>query len=158
MAKIRKTVTIHAPVDRVFGYAGNPQNVPEYWPSMIEVANVKEHASGGFEFDWTYKMAGMKFHGHATPTEYEPNHSYTVRNEKGITSTSVWTFSGENGGSRIAVELDYEIPASLLGKLAERFLLQLNEREVETVLENIKSRCERAVPIGIGRPSRPSLH
>ncbi|MGZ3422541.1 MAG: SRPBCC family protein [Polyangiales bacterium] len=158
MAKLRKSISIHAPVDRVFDYAANADNVPEYWPSMIEVSNKKDLPSGGHEFDWTYKMAGMRFHGHSTPIEYEQNRRLTVRNEKGIESTLVWSFEGENGGMRLTLEVEYQIPPTLLGKLAQPFILKLNERELDSVLENIKAITEATAPVATNVQARTSVH
>lgn len=158
MAKIRKSISIRAPVDKVFEYAGNPDNLLEFWPSMADVENIKPVANGGAEYDWTYKMAGMKFKGHAKPTSFERNKRFSVKNETGIPSSFIWSFDGENGGTRLSLDVEYEIPHTLLGKLAEPFLVKLNEREADAVLENIKARCEEAT-LAAGKPeARPSVH
>jgi hypothetical protein len=68
-----------------------------------------------------------------------------VKNEKGIVSTFYWTYAGENGETRVTMEVDYALPIRLLDKLAEPFLHRINEREAETVLENTKTRMEIGV-------------
>lgn len=65
-----------------------------------------------------------------------------MKNEKGIPSTFVWTYAGENGGTRVTLEVDYTLPSHLLDRLAEPLLHRLNEREAETVLENLKTSLE----------------
>jgi uncharacterized membrane protein len=142
MAKIKKFVSINAPLDRVFEYATHPENLPEIWPSMIEVSNVQRKADGWHSFDWVYKMAGIHFSGHAETTEVELNKRVVTKNERGIPSTFYWTFAGENGGTRVTMEVDYTLPGKVLDKLAEPFLHRVNEREAETVLENLKARME----------------
>jgi uncharacterized membrane protein len=142
MAKIKKFVSINAPLDRVYEYVTHPENLPEIWPSMIEVSNVQRKPDGSHSFDWVYKMAGIHFNGHANTIEVEMNKRVVVKNEKGIPSTFYWTYSGENGGTRVTMEVDYTLPGRVLDKLAEPFLHRLNEREAETVLENLKSRME----------------
>ena len=37
MAKLQKSITINAPVEKVFGYLSDPNNLPEIWPSMVEI-------------------------------------------------------------------------------------------------------------------------
>ena len=32
--------------------------------SLVEVSRVEAKPDGAHSFDWTYKMAGLKFHGH----------------------------------------------------------------------------------------------
>jgi uncharacterized protein YndB with AHSA1/START domain len=155
MAQIRKSITIKAPLDKVFEYMNEPSHFPEIWPSMVEVSNVVGTPTGGHEFDWVYKMAGMKFRGHTTTIEFENNRKLTAKNEKGIPSTFRWTYAGENGGVRVAVEVDYTLPNAVLDKFAEPFLRRLNEREAETVLENLKLRMELGMPqIATDRPEK----
>ena len=47
MAKIEKTITINAPVEKVFGYVSEPTNLPEIWPSLVEVTDVQPLPNGG---------------------------------------------------------------------------------------------------------------
>ena len=37
MPKVMKSATINAPVERVFNYATDQTNMPEIWPSMVDV-------------------------------------------------------------------------------------------------------------------------
>ncbi|MBI2394717.1 MAG: SRPBCC family protein [Deltaproteobacteria bacterium] len=140
--KIRKSIRIDAPIDRVFEYLTHPQNLLEIWPSMVEVSNVTQKADGTHSYDWVYKMAHMKFHGHSETIELEKNARVVVRNDTGIPSTFIWTYAGENGGTKLTVEVEYALPIALLDKLAEPFISRLNDREAETLLENLKLRME----------------
>lgn len=152
MAKIKKFVSINAPLDRVFEYLTHPEHLPEIWPSMIEVSGVQRKADGSHSFDWVYKMAGVHFNGHAETTEIETNKRVVVRNDKGIPSTFYWTYSGENGGTRVTLEVDYTLPGRVLDKLAEPFLHRVNEREAESMLENLKARMEIGMQPGKTAP------
>ena len=49
MAKVEKTITINAPVEKVFSYVEEPINLPEYWPSMVEVRDVEQWPNSGAE-------------------------------------------------------------------------------------------------------------
>ncbi len=151
MAKIRKTVSIKAPLNLVFDFMTHPENLPEIWPSMVEVSNIKRSADGAHSFDWTYKMAGIHFKGHSDSTEVKTNERVVVKNEKGIPSTFIWTYAGEDGGLRLTLEVDYTMPSRLLEKLTEPFLTRLNEREAETVLENLKLRMELGQKAAVGK-------
>ncbi|MGZ3452331.1 MAG: SRPBCC family protein [Polyangiales bacterium] len=154
MKKIRKSVLIQAPVERVFDYASNPENFPEVWPSMVEVSNIERKADGKHSFDWVYKMAGIRFHGHTDTTEVIPNQRVVTKSEKGIESVFTWTYAAEGGGTRLTVETQYTLPGTVLDKLAEPFLIRTNEREAETVLENIKSRLEMAAERTTGKQAQ----
>ncbi len=65
MATITKSIVIEAPVTKVFSYLDEPVNLPEIWPSMVEVDDVATLPTGGYRFHWIYKMAGMRFEGDA---------------------------------------------------------------------------------------------
>jgi uncharacterized membrane protein len=142
MAKIRKSVSINAPLNTVFAYMTHPENLLEIWPSMIEVSNVKRKEDGAHDFDWVYKMAGMRFKGHSETIEAQPNARVVLKNEGGIPSTFTWTYAAEGSGTKLTVEVEYTLPGKLLDKLATPFLERVNEREAETLLANAKERIE----------------
>lgn len=142
MIKIKKSIRIDAPVSRVFDFASNPENMPAFWPSMVEVTDVKRGADGGYAFDWVYKMAGVRFRGHSDPLAHEKDSLVVTRSKKGIPSTFRWHFQAEKGGTLLNLEVDYELPGKLLDKLAEPIVKRINEREADTVLANIKEMVE----------------
>jgi len=142
MTKIAKSITILAPVEKVFEYMDNPANMPEIWPSMVEVRNVRREANGGNSFDWTYKMAGVRMDGHSDVLEHIPNKRLVTHSKQGIESTFTWTLFEEKGHTILHVEAEYKIPVPLLGKLAEAVIAKENEREADTLLANLKTVME----------------
>jgi uncharacterized protein YndB with AHSA1/START domain len=142
MAKIVKTTTIDAPVERVFGYVEDPANVPEYWPSVIEVKDVESQPGGGFKYGWVYKMAGVRFEGGTETTEFAVNERTVSENSGGVSGTVTWIYEPENGGTRVTMEAVYLLHIPVLRKLAESFLAKLNEQEAETILANVKAKME----------------
>lgn len=142
MAKITKTITINAPVEKVFSFMTNPVNLPEVWPSMVEVKDVKPAPVGGYNFSWVYKMAGIKFEGATETTEYILNQREADKSTKGINSTFVWHYEAHDGGTKLTMEAEYVVPVPLLGKLAESFIIKQNEHEADALLANLKARME----------------
>ena len=142
MAKIEKTITINAPVEKVFGYWEEPTNRPEVWPSLVEVKDVERLPSGGARHRWVYKMAGVRFEGTSEDTEVIANQRVVSKSKGGIESTITWTFQPEAGGTKLTVEVEYTVPVPLLGKLAEAFIVKQNEREAELILANLKAKME----------------
>lgn len=143
MASIRRSIRIDAPVEAVFEFVTHPENLVEIWPSLLAVKNVQHAEDGAQSFDWTYKMAGVKFRGHADTTAVEPNKREILHNESGIPATFSWSYqpTGRNE-TTVTLEVDYEIPGKILRALAEPFVARLNEREAETLLSNLKTRLE----------------
>lgn len=139
MATIRRTITIRAPVERVFDYVANPHNLPGIWPSLTAVRNIQT-TSIGSSFDWDYKLLALRIHGHSDPVELVPNQRLVSRSEKGIPSTFRWLFESRPAETVVALEVDYQVP--MLGRLAEGVVGKVNEREAETMLGNLKRKLE----------------
>lgn len=142
MAKITRSITINAPVDKVYAFMSVPTNLPEIWPSMIEVKDVQPSPAGGYNFSWVYKMAGVRFEGASETTESITNQRTVTKSTKGIQSTFVWTYKPEDGGTKLTLEVEYVVPVPLLGKLAEAFIVKQNEHEADILLANLKARME----------------
>ncbi len=142
MAKLQKSITINAPVEKVFAYLSDPKNLLEIWPSMIEIKDVQPAATGGYNFGWVYKMAGMRFEGASETVEEIPNQRTVTKSTKGIESHFVWTYEPENGGTKLTVDIEYKVPVPLLGKLADSFILKQNDQEGDALLANLKARME----------------
>jgi uncharacterized protein YndB with AHSA1/START domain len=142
MAKIRREILINAPVEKVFEYHSNPMNEPEYWPSMIEVKDIEEQPGGGQKYKWVYKMAGIRLEGSTETKEFVENERIVTKGSGGVESTFVYEYKPEGEGTRVTMEVEYVVPVPVLGKLAEAFILKVNEREADTVMGNLKDRLE----------------
>ena len=142
MAKINESVSIDAPLERVFEYMTHPENLPEIWPSMVETSNIQRSEDGSVSYDWLYKMAGVRFEGHAEGEVVEPHKKVVIRSESGIPNTFEWTYSGDDKHTDVEVSIEYSIPGKLLQKLAEPLVRRLNEHEARTFLQNLKARME----------------
>jgi uncharacterized protein YndB with AHSA1/START domain len=142
VARIEKTITINAPVEKVFDYVDDPTNLPEIWPSLIDVMDVERLPAGGTKFRWRYKMAGVRTEGTTEAVEYVANQRIVSKSEGGISSTITWDFAPEDGGTKVTNAVDYAVHVPVLRKLAESFLVRVNENEGEMILANLKARME----------------
>lgn len=141
MEKITRSVVIEAPASAAFEFLADPAHLPAIWPSMVETAQGEVLPDGGHRFDWTYQMAGLKFHGKARTVEVERDRLRVDRVEGGIPSTFRWRFGAQGIRSEVVLDVEYELP-SIFGWLAAPFLRRLNEHEAETMLANLKARLE----------------
>ena len=137
MAKTVKSITINAPVEKVFDYISEPTNLPEIWPSLVEVKDVQKLPSGGTRNRWVYKMAGIRLKGTSEDTEYVPNQRIVSKTKGGAESTQTWMFQPEAGGTKVTFEVEYTVPIPVLGKLAEAIIVKMNEHEGELILANL---------------------
>lgn len=143
MAKIERTITVNAPVEKIFAYIADPTFQPEWLPGIVEVRDVIQTKEGvGSHHRWVYKMAGMRFEGESTTTEYIPNQRIVSQTKGGINSTWAWTFEPHDGETKLKVVVEYTVPVPVLGKLAEALVLKQNEREADLAMANIKAKME----------------
>ncbi len=142
MNKVSKTVSINAPVEKVFAYMEDPAHLPDIWPSILEISNIKEEADSKKTYDWVYKMGGMKFNGKSETVEFIPNKRIVVNNPKGIKSKFTWDYEQEGSGTRLNFQAEYVIPVPLLGKLAESAVTKHGDQEADELLANLKAIME----------------
>lgn len=140
MAKIDTEVWIKASVDKIFDYISNPRNLPEFWPSLIEIKDVKSLPNSGYTIRWVYKMLGMRFEGTAEYTQIVQNRFFVIETKGGINSTIAWTVRPWENNTRVTLTIEYKIPVPLLGNLAANIILKMNEQEAALILANLKAR------------------
>jgi uncharacterized protein YndB with AHSA1/START domain len=142
MATVKKTIAIKAPVEKVFGFVSEPTHLPEIWPSLMEVTDVKRLPNGGTKNRWVYKMAGVRLKGTSEDVEHVMNQRLVSKTEGGTKSTQTWTFQPEGGETKVTFEVEYTMPIPVLGKLAEAVIVKMNEHEGDLVLANLKARMK----------------
>lgn len=142
MPQIDESALINAPVSQVFAYLEDPHNRPEFWPSLIEVSEVEALPEGGSTFKWVYKMAGVRSDGTTETIEYAANERMVDVNKGGIPSTITWGVAPEDGKTRLTFHITYDVNLPVLKKLAQSFLVRMNEQEAKTLVANIKAKME----------------
>jgi len=143
MPKIERSVTINAPVKKIFDYIADPKLQVEWLPGMIEVKDIKSTKEVvGSTYKFSYKVAGMRFEGEDIVEEYIPNKKMVTRSKGGIESSWTWNFEPYNDKTKVEVIVEYKVPIPVLGKIAEALVLKQNQREADHALANIKDKME----------------
>jgi uncharacterized membrane protein len=142
MQTVEKSILINVPVESVFAYWSQPTNHPEVWPSLVEVKDVQPLPDGGLTYQWVYKMAGVRLEGSTETVESVLDERIVLLSKGGIDSKLTYSFQPEDGGTRMSVLVEYTVPVPVLGRLAERVIVKLNEHEAEVTLANLKARLE----------------
>lgn len=140
MARVEKEVIVNAPIEKVFSYISEPDNLVEFWPSLIEIKDIQSLPNGGYSGRWVYKMAGMRFEGTGEYTQIIPNQWFIVETTGGVRSTMTWTFRSVPDGTRVNFTIEYRVPIPLLGKLAEAIIVMMNEQEGDLMMANLRAR------------------
>ena len=142
VATVTKKGQVRAPINKVFEYLADPENMPEVWPSVLAVNEIEALPNGGSRFQWEYKMVGMRFHGTSEALEFSTNYRTIYKTTGGIDGTIIITFTSEGQQTTVYFEAFYTVPIPLLGKIAEALIQGQNQREVEFMLANLKTRME----------------
>ena len=143
MKTITRDIRVDTSVDRVFDLLVDPHHLPEIWPNIVEVKNVKRSKNNeGFNFTWIYKMSGVQFEGKCETIEYVPYERLVIKSNKGLDSTITWRFQPGGRETQLTFKMEYQIPSSLLKKTKEEIVIHENEHEVDAMLQNLKSRLE----------------
>ena len=145
MERLDKEIVVNSSLEKVFKYIEDPNNWPEFWPSLVEITDVQPLPDGGYRARFEYKMVGMRFKGEGEFTDYFPNKRFIVTTDDGINSKLTFTFHAidekpKKHKTRVTLTVEYKIPIPLLGKIAEVVVRQMNEQDIELLLKNLRAR------------------
>ena len=111
---VQKTITIHAPVQKVFHFLSNYPNIPQFLSHLREIRR-----SGNNTSHWVAAgPAGSTVEWDAQITHYEPNKLLTWKSLPGSTIRTSGTLRLERlsaSNTRVDLKLSYIPPAGALG-------------------------------------------
>ena len=141
MPKVRKEITVNAPVDAVYGAWHNFENFPRF---MDNIEEVRMTASG--RSHWKAKgPLGTAAEWDAEVTLDEPQQAIGWRSIEGNSSVQTAgrvNFEGMGDATKVAVVLEYEAPAGAVGNVVTKIFAD-PERQVEEDLERFKTTVEK---------------
>ena len=145
MPEVKQSIEIQAPVELVFDIIANhPERQPDWWPPMELQERVSPPPTAvGSVSRYVYNMMGVKIKGEHEVIEMVYDKSLVVKTTSGLDSTFIFTFAPINGDTLLTIEVDYELPGSILGKLLNKLVVEeRNERDLEVGLQNLKAIAE----------------
>ena len=144
MPKVDNEVIINAPVEKIYNYIAQPSNLQQIWPSLVEIKNQKLLPNGGYRYKWTYKMSGIHLTGEGECIDLIPNMALTSKNTGAIESTVRFTFLSKGIQTKVTLSIEYQIPSTLLRRVAEIIILKMNDKEAELILDNLRIIFEKS--------------
>jgi len=142
MAKVETSITITAPVEKIFSYIQEMANLPEIWPSLVEITDMQYLPDSGSSNRFVYKMAGIRQEGTSHGIENIPNQRIVSETKGAVVSKQTWLFKPEGEKTEVTFEVDYTVPIPVLGKLAEAVIVKMNQHEGQAIMANLKARME----------------
>jgi carbon monoxide dehydrogenase subunit G len=142
MAKISKNIQIHAPVEKVFHFIIDPNNLPDIWPGNVVMKEVKRSALGGFNPRWMFKLARIPIEAAFEVTDFIPNQRLVQLSTRGIYTTLCYSLHPQEGGTELTLDLEMLVPIPVLGAVVEAFVILVVNRLVDGILANMKAKLE----------------
>ncbi len=142
MARIEASVVIKRPVEDVFAYVTDEQNIPKWESRVLEVKQTSEGPKGvGTTFQAVGQFLGRRIESTIEITHYEPNRKVIEKISAGpISLEETFIFEPAEGGTRLTIVGEGETGGSF--KMAERIVVRMFEREVQADLVRLKDILE----------------
>ena len=152
MTTIQTQIEINVPVERVFEFYTNPDNIKESWPS--DIVKESENVSGqkseeGSEMKVTGQYMGKKDEMTLQVVEKEQNKRLVTKQTEGPFQRwdSIQEFqSSGNNSTKVNHTINYELPTTgkianaLTGSQAENKIRQGIEQAAQTVKQRLESK------------------
>jgi uncharacterized protein YndB with AHSA1/START domain len=147
MDTIRRSVDIAAPPEHVWALLEDVRRLPEYSESTEEVREAPERLTTvGQEYVQVGRLLGVRLTSRWRVTAIEPGQ---LLSSEGTLAAGVrYTLTQRlaplpDGGSRLALEIDYTLPGGRLGRFAARAGAEGRAgREAQAVLDGIRTTAE----------------
>lgn len=131
--------------ESVIAYISDVRNRPLYLSLLRSVDDVHEKEGVvGSTWRWTVGVLGMDFSGTGVCTGYEAGKRYSFTTEGGISSTWTYRANPEDGGTRLTVEVEYQVPANALAAMPTDIVLESTRKaEADRAVKNLKTILDR---------------
>ncbi len=143
MSRTTKILSINVSPEKVMEYISNVSNHPAFIPPLKSVENISgDPTQLGTVWDWTFVMAGIEFKGKSETVDYQPGKVFKYKTTGGIAATFTYSVEAEGSASRLTMDVEYEVPSSLLGKANQAAVEKVNADSAQAAEENIKTILE----------------
>lgn len=145
MAYCERSIFIKAPIEKVFDYSAEPDNVPKWVRSCIEIW---ERSEGPVAVGTTYRElaavpGGRKIKCINKVTELNRPHKFVQETENGIRLTIVCKLESKNGGTLFTMSGDWTMGGKFLTILLDKlFMGNFLVRSFDGSLEDLKKQVE----------------
>jgi ligand-binding SRPBCC domain-containing protein len=141
--KLEQKVQIGAPPERVFEFLTNPERIPVVMPSLVENTDIPPlPLKAGSRFNWKYKMFGVMLQGEWTVKQIDSPTRYVAATTGDTANEWDYTLAASGNGTSLQLAVSYETPKTVLGKLSMAVAQQMNKKEMDTYLSNLKTVLE----------------
>jgi uncharacterized membrane protein len=142
MIKVETSVVINRPVDEVFEFVANIENLPQWAGPVLEAKQTSEGPVGvGTTQTQVAQLLGRRVETSQEVTEYEPNKKLSTKSTSGPIPIEVhYTFEPVAEDTR--VKMEGNVDAGGFFKLAEPIVARMLKRQTEADSSTLKELLE----------------
>lgn len=143
MTRIERTVDLPSTPEQVFAVLTDLDRLQEWATIVVETRDISDRPlRAASTFCQTVRVLGQEIESDWRVTALDPPHviSYEASSPMGGSLAMTQRVEPHAGGSRVQLELDYELPGGVIGAVVDRvYLERQNEEEAERSLENLRA-------------------
>lgn len=139
MPKLEATVTINAPIEKVFDAVADPEIIAQISSGAL-IGTKGKYGELGSCADWEY----LKLRSRTTVSEVNKPHKLVQEMTGAMPGKWIWSL--EQAGQTVKVDfcIEYTVPGGILGKIANKlFLGRINQKNGKKTMQGLKAYCEK---------------
>jgi uncharacterized membrane protein len=141
MSHVESSVIIGVSPEAIQAVLEEVEAAHEWAPSLQKVWDVQGRGAG-CTYKWNFKLGPASFDGATEITESTPAR-FVMKTTGGIPSTWTWLMAPVDDGTELKVTIDYTVPGSALGVVADKLVIEKqNRKELEQALATLKAKLE----------------
>lgn len=147
MSTITRSITIDAPVDRVFDTVAHIESFSDAVPAIEDVEFLSEqHRGVGTRFKETRKVNGRTGSTVLEVTEYVENEKVRIVSDAGGTIwDTVFTTRPVDGGTELGMFMDAR-PHTIVARITTPMIKGMVAKGIVSDLDAVKDHCEGSAP------------
>lgn len=145
MPRVTESVDIASSPEAVFAFiADAPERAATFIPGLNRISNVSApQAAVAQSWDYEFNWFGLVISGQSRCTKYDKPSVYQFQTVTGNPSTWTYRIDRNGNGTRLTLDVDYELPQSQLARFATAGALeQMNRNRAREIVANLKALIE----------------
>lgn len=142
MQHLEDSVTIDAPIDKVFSYVVDFSNTAKWHKNMKKVGfKISEPPQLGSQYDWIESFAGKTMDLSGEITAWDPPHAFAWKPDGGpFRITGGWTFVADGAATTVTRYSDSDLSGIM--KFLSVLMVPVAKRQVRQELAELKRLIE----------------
>jgi ligand-binding SRPBCC domain-containing protein len=146
MGTINRATRIDCPPEGVFAVLTEVERLTEFSEMTVDVRGPRRPIVAGDTFEQVVRVLGKELDTTWQVAEVQAPSllRFEGTGPAGAKATLIERLTPEGAGTRVELDVDYDLPLGLLGDAVDALYLQAkNETQAEQILAKLKTLCER---------------